>query len=177
MQTVFLLLPMLLMLALAAGIDLKHRRIPNWLTVTLASWGFVASMSWSTPIASPWLSLAGAGVGLALNLPLFALRIRGGGDVKLFGAVGAWIGPLPLLFVFVLSTVLAMVLAVFQAISARKLRPVLENSATLAVGLVHGTRGGLAAMTDAEGEFRSADRHVPYAVPVLVSVIALIAMN
>ena len=37
--------------------------------------------------------LAGWAVGLAMFLPVFALRGIGGGDVKLVAALGAWIGP------------------------------------------------------------------------------------
>src|SRR6185436_15401166 len=38
-------------------------------------------------------SLAGWALGVGLFMPMFLLRGMGGGDVKLLGAVGAWLGP------------------------------------------------------------------------------------
>lgn len=38
-------------------------------------------------------SVAGMGVGLGIWLPLFALGVMGAGDVKLFAAAAAWLGP------------------------------------------------------------------------------------
>lgn len=166
-----LLAPLIVALVAAAVVDLRSRRIPNWLTAPLAVGGLVASVAWDGPVAGGWgWALAGLLAGLALNLPLFLLRIRGGGDVKLFAAVGAWIGPVPIFAVFLVSTVLAMVLALVQAAAQRRLRPVLENSAAMAVGTVHGV--------DPFDDSPEADRlRLPYAVPVLIAVATLVALG
>jgi prepilin peptidase CpaA len=79
------------MLAAAAS-DVWRRRIPNWLNVSIFFGGLLAqwtSGGWS----ALGLGLAGAGVGLALLLPIFHVRWIGGGDVKLVVAIGAWLGP------------------------------------------------------------------------------------
>jgi prepilin peptidase CpaA len=79
------------MLAAAAS-DLLSRRIPNWLNVSIFCGGLLAQAAGGGP-AALGQGLAGAGVGLAMLLPLFYFRWIGGGDVKLVAAAGAWLGP------------------------------------------------------------------------------------
>ena len=70
-----------------ALIDLRTRRIPNALTVTLASTG-VACAAVGIGDLSVSASLAGFALGLALMLPGHLIGATGAGDVKLFAAVG-----------------------------------------------------------------------------------------
>src|SRR5215210_7805328 len=72
--------------------DVRTRRIPNWLTFGAAAAGvvyatFVAGPSGAGTAAAGWLA------GVALFFPVFALGGMGAGDVKLLGALGAWLGP------------------------------------------------------------------------------------
>ncbi len=75
----------------ACAWDLRTRRVPNALTfgAAAAALGFalwqngVAAMGWS---AAGWLTA------VALFFPFFALGGLGAGDVKLLGALGAWLG-------------------------------------------------------------------------------------
>jgi prepilin peptidase CpaA len=76
----------------AALSDLSRRRIPNWLNVSIFLAGLLAQAVGGGPTALGQ-GLAGAGVGLALLLPLFHFRWIGGGDVKLVAAAGAWMSP------------------------------------------------------------------------------------
>lgn len=80
------------LLVLAAASDVRARRIPNtlilaglalaWQAQSLAlGWG-AGSLAW----------LAGAGVGMALLLPGYLLRMLRAGDVKFMGVVGAFFG-------------------------------------------------------------------------------------
>ncbi|MEO5952330.1 MAG: A24 family peptidase [Chloroflexia bacterium] len=94
-----------LLLSLGAGMwDWKVRRIPNWLCLTGIIAGFVLN--------SFWFALAGFGLALAIHLPLFALRAIGGGDVKLFAALGALLGVAAWLKVFFISAILGGVVAI-----------------------------------------------------------------
>ncbi|MDW8263258.1 MAG: A24 family peptidase, partial [Phycisphaerales bacterium] len=136
MHPVIPLFPLLVGLLVAAIVDLRSRRIPNSLTVTLALAGIAQSVLWEYALVSWWQSLLGIAIALAVNLPLYALRVRGGGDVKLFAAVGAWIGPVSVVAIFVIATVVASVVAILQALATGQLRAVARNVARLSVGLV-----------------------------------------
>jgi Flp pilus assembly protein protease CpaA len=75
----------------AAALDVRTRRIPNWLTLPLAGLGVV--------VAGVRAGVPGVGDALAaclvLALPyvlLFAFAGGGAGDAKMMGAVGAWLG-------------------------------------------------------------------------------------
>ncbi|AMY12263.1 Flp pilus assembly protein, protease CpaA [Luteitalea pratensis] len=75
----------------ACATDVRSRRIPNVLTVSAALLALLCRLL----VGGPWAligGLLGGVVGFLLFLPLFAVRGLGGGDVKLLGALGAWIG-------------------------------------------------------------------------------------
>jgi prepilin peptidase CpaA len=77
----------------AAIIDLKTRRIPNLLTFGAAAAAAAFYLISGGPRALLTTAIAGWATGIALFLPMFLLRGMGAGDVKLLGAVGAWLGP------------------------------------------------------------------------------------
>ena len=80
-------------LIVAAIGDLRTRRIPNRLVAVLALLGIAYSVARAPGI--PGLSQAGGGllVGLACWLPFYLMGWLGAGDVKLYAAAGAWLGP------------------------------------------------------------------------------------
>jgi len=80
-----------LLVGIAFRTDIRSMRIPNWLPLTFAPAGFLLHA-----LDSGMEGLLHAAVGMAAGfLPLLALYACGGigaGDVKLFGAAGAWLG-------------------------------------------------------------------------------------
>ncbi len=118
------LLLVLIWCAAITWFDWNRRRIPN----SLVSAGLcVAVLSLvfqgQTPLgAGPWLSLVGAGAGLLVMLPMYALRVMAAGDVKLFAAVGALFGVWALLPVWLIASLLAGLHAALW-LSARHLLP------------------------------------------------------
>jgi prepilin peptidase CpaA len=80
-------------LVIAAIGDLRTRRIPNKLVAILAVAGIVYSVV-HAPVL-PGLMQAGGGLlaGLACWLPFYLMGWLGAGDVKLYAAAGAWLGP------------------------------------------------------------------------------------
>jgi prepilin peptidase CpaA len=96
--------------ATAAVIDIRTRRIPNLLTFGAAA-AAVAYHVWTTGLHGLALSVAGWAVGIALFLPMFLLKGMGAGDVKLLGAVGAWLGTMGVLFAGLYSVLAGGVLA------------------------------------------------------------------
>ena len=168
------LVPMLGLLCAAVVCDLRRRRIPNWLTLSLVATGLTQSLlAWGT--VSPAQAALGLLVGLVLNLPLFALRVRGGGDVKLFAGVGAWLGPWPTVVVFVISTIVAALCAVVQCACNGRLAALFRSTGMLAVCIAHPRELGVAHATRPDGIFASVGRPVPYAVPVMIAVLAVLA--
>ena len=77
--------------AVAMGWDAVAYRIPNW-TVGVLLAGFALAVPLA-PEGLPWLEhLAAAALVFAGGVGLFALRLAGGGDIKLLAAVALWVG-------------------------------------------------------------------------------------
>src|SRR5215208_1412452 len=140
-----LCVPMLALLGWAAVSDWTSRRIPNWLTFTLALTGLAQGMLGTGPVG-----LGGAAMGLAVGFTLtfvyFALGAMCAGDVKLLAGVGAWLGPWGALQVFLAEAIIGAALAIVQAAAQGRLRTVLRNSVVLAGSRAAGAGdGGLVA--------------------------------
>jgi prepilin peptidase CpaA len=73
--------------------DLRARRIPNSLVGTLFALGVLVSTASDPVVPGLIRALGGASVGLVVWLPGWLFRMMGAGDVKLFAAAGAWLGP------------------------------------------------------------------------------------
>ncbi len=101
-----------ILVLVAAALDLKFRRIPNWLTVSGFVAGFVLQ-GWDAGWVGLRDAVLGAAVAFALYLGLFALRAVGAGDVKLMTAVGAMVGPIDWMIVFLIAAISGGVVAVF----------------------------------------------------------------
>ena len=100
-----LLASLLALLAVASIIDLRERRIPNWLTAGVAVLYPIYVLISPTPVG--WLGALGAAAAVfMLGLVLFARQLIGGGDVKLIAALTLWAG-LDQLALFALVTSLA----------------------------------------------------------------------
>lgn len=81
------------LLGWACASDVRSRRIPNAAVVAIAITGIAASLLLPSPSPTLLGAAEGMGVGLAVWLPFYALGMMGAGDVKLFAAAGAWLGP------------------------------------------------------------------------------------
>ena len=79
--------------------------------------------------------------------------------------------------IFVVSTIVAMIAALAQSAVSGKLTPLLRNTAVLAVSLAHPKELGISHVTRGDGSFRSVGRPVPYAVPVIVATVLVLAFG
>jgi prepilin peptidase CpaA len=124
-----------------AALDLRFRRIPNWLTGSVLLTGLIAN-ALLRGIDGVAAALAGAALGLALLLPFYAIRAMGGGDVKLLAGVGALVGPNMLVTVAVYGGILGGVLSLLVLLVHGRL---LERVHQIAVLRSLPSRSGLKA--------------------------------
>src|SRR5262245_51535241 len=110
----------------AAIIDLRVRRVPNWLTLTAALLG-IALNSFLFETAGVWMSLKGVGLAMLIYFPLYLLRGMGAGDVKLMVAVGAIAGPANWLGILVLTASFGAIAAVILVVSKGRVRRTMDN--------------------------------------------------
>jgi len=81
------------LLTLASVSDLRARRVPNALNLTVLGAGMLFQVV-SPRLGDGWGSaFAGLAVGFAIWFPMYLFRLIGAGDVKLFAAAAVWIGP------------------------------------------------------------------------------------
>ena len=97
----------------AAFTDLRRRQIDNWLNAAIA---LTAPAFWWASGLTLWPGVAWqAGLALVVFVVLaglFALRVMGGGDVKLLAALALWIRPEHFLWLVVVMSLLGGVLTV-----------------------------------------------------------------
>lgn len=139
-----------LLALIAAASDWRHRRIPNWLSVS----AFLAGLLFRG-FSEGGAGLSDAAAGFAVGaLPLLLLWLiggGGGGDVKLMGAVSVWLGYRETVLLLVGSALAVLVVHVcVMAYRSRQLR----NS----------------------GEIRPQLR-IAFAIPVCLSAWALVAAD
>jgi prepilin peptidase CpaA len=125
-----------ILVALAAIFDIRSRRIPNWLVLA----GLIVGVGWNV-YASGWSGLLrgaeGLGLGFILYFPLYLIRARGAGDVKLLAAVGAVVGPGNCLWIFLLTAVLGGAIALVLLMFRGRMRKTLFNVGWIIQDLLH----------------------------------------
>lgn len=170
------LILVLLFVALAAGIDCVHRRIPN----RLVSLGIVLAIvvniaEW--PNGSKFSSLfLGCGVGLLLLLPFYMAKGMAAGDVKMMMVVGAFVGPLTVFKITLITFVIGGVAAIAIAIYSGKTRAALANMHVILIN--HVLRASLprgASPTNDEIVFPSVGR-MPYG-PAIALATAIVVLG
>jgi len=152
----------LVLAAIACWTDLRTRRIPNVLTFGAAAAGLVFHAFFSG--SGPLIALAGWLTGVLIFAPLFLLRGMGAGDLKLLGALGAWLGPLMAFRIGLWSAIAGGVLAVVVALAHRHGGRALRNIWLL---LTHWRVSGLKPL-DALTLDKGTGPRLAYAVPLMV---------
>lgn len=172
-------LPLLLLFALlgaAVWHDVRARRIPNAIVFPgmLAAFALHALLPAGQGLfgAQPGglsllQSLGGWGLGLALLLPMYAMRLMGAGDVKLLAMVGAFVGAGQILTVGLVTLVAGGVLALVFAAWQRSLRRLVGNTYQMAMHTAFSALAGsfVAPVTPPE----AASGRLPYAVAIAVA--------
>ena len=155
------------LVAAASLCDVRNQRIPNTLTFGATLVALVMSLA-----VGGWpgflRAMTGWAVGIVLFLPLFLLRGMGAGDVKLLGAIGAWLGPMGAVWTGLYGAIAGGVVALVVAFGRGYSRTALRNVGTmLRVWSVAGVQpvDGL-TLADRRSE------RLPYALPLAVGALA-----
>jgi prepilin peptidase CpaA len=150
----------------ACATDLRSRRIPNVLT-----FGTAAAALIYAAVTGGWAGLGSAVVGWLIGAVVFivpfALGGLGGGDVKLLAALGAWLGPVPALWVALYTGVAGGIMALVVAIASGYLRKALANVSLL---LMHWRVWGLRPLSEVSLEGSKGPR-LAYALPIFVGLV------
>lgn len=105
-------------LIVAAVIDGKQLRVPNWLTFPMVLSGLAYS-TWTGGMEGFGFGLWGMTVGLLTLLPLYAVGGMGAGDVKLMAGIGAWLGATVTWNAFLVTVVVGAVMAIVMVLVRR----------------------------------------------------------
>lgn len=106
--------------------DVRHRIIPNWLTLPM----WVGGLAWSA------LSAGGLALGDALLASvilaapyvwLYVVAGGGAGDAKMMGALGAWMGMVNGLVLLMAVSLSAIVIGVLISLHRRRVKEVASN--------------------------------------------------
>ena len=118
-------LALLGLVAGAAVLDLRTRRIPNVLTVPALALALVLrGIMGVDPLLG---GLMAAGIAFLICLPVFALGGLGGGDVKLLTAVGAFLGMERLWGALAVTAIAGGVFALVTIVRRRRLKETAWN--------------------------------------------------
>jgi prepilin peptidase CpaA len=151
---------------LAAVIDLRTRRIPNALTGSLAVVGMTLAAVQLGPVGLGG-ALVGCLLGFVFMLPGHIFGATGAGDVKLFAAAGALLGPTTTVRAFLYTAIAGGVLALVVAVRRRRLHHTISATA----GLVSNTAAAVSAIESPE-----ADNRFAYAPAIAIGV-AMVALS
>ena len=157
-------------LALASVIDIRTRRIPNWLVIPFLASG--VAVQW---VGGGWSGAGHSLAGVALACAFFGLPCylggMGLGDLKLAAGVGAWIGPGQLVTAMVMTAIAGGVLALCYAAWRGKLGASFDKTGDLVARLAHGGAAGQIGIQDRPGlEARPAGPalSIPYAPAIAI---------
>lgn len=157
----------------AAGCDLRARRIPNVLTLPLLLVGLI----WATWHGGLSSLAEAAGTCILLALPyifLFVFARGGAGDAKLMGAIGAWLGLTQGAIVLCCVATAGIVLAIARAISQRQAKIVLTSVFVSAYAFMLSLSGckTIRCTGNLAGNEQSDSLEVPYGVAIFAGVCA-----
>jgi len=155
----------------AAIMDVRTRRIPNWLCGPL----FLGGLIWSAWHGGVNGFAAGFGSALLLAFPfvlLFLLAGGGAGDAKLTAAIGCWLNISSAVIVLSCICIAGGILAIFVAIYKRRLKIVFAKM-TLPVwdwiiALLY--RAGFKQAIESTRAIEGEKMTVPYGIAIFVGV-------
>ena len=145
----------------AAAIDVRTRRVPNALTASLAAAGVAFAVAGVGRLSIAG-SIAGIAIGFGLMLPGHLFGATGAGDVKLFAAAGALLGPAATAAAFIYTALAGGALAIAIACRRGRLQRTVHSAARL-VASGAANAGEIEAVTE--------NNRFPYAPAIAVGAV------
>jgi prepilin peptidase CpaA len=164
----------LLLVIMAAVLDWRTRRIPNWLVAT--GWLAALPAQWMVHGAVGGMSVWAAGclVGGLIFLPGYLLRAVGAGDVKLMAAVGAYFGATGAIEVAMIACATGGIWALALLVIRRRMKAGLANTFSMLLSAA----GGLRQVAQ-QGEVMRALSvgRLPFGVAIAIGTVGTIALT
>ena len=176
MALVASLVPLLILMSIALVIDVRERRIPNWLTGLVFVTGMTNAV-WNGHPTSVASALLGLAVGVAILIVPFIVNAVGGGDFKLLAAIGTWLGPVATLEAYCIAAVAGMTIVLVQCAANGRLTELFRNSTLIVANVVNIDRAGASALAASATTPRTIEKRQPWAVPAFIGVVCTIAHN
>jgi len=155
--------------SVACAFDLRTRRIPNWLTFGAAAGAIVFQIAVEGTSGFAH-GVGGWATGLALLIVPYALGGMGAGDVKLVGALGAWLGPVDTFWVAMYTGMAGAIMALIVAAWHGYLRRAWSNVWLL---LSHWRLNGIRPFPELTLSTSRGPR-LAYAAPILVGTVVMV---
>ena len=156
-------------LVVAAVIDGRKLKVPNWITFPLIISGWVFSAVCFGWAGLGW-SLVGTGVGLGLLLPAYSIGGMGAGDVKLLAGVGAWVWGTDTFYAFCVSSVIGGVIAIAMVLIRGKWHHHFYQFLGIVTEIV--TIQNPDTLSTLAAERKSTMMLLPYGIPIALGTIA-----
>jgi Flp pilus assembly protein, protease CpaA len=169
-------------LIIAAFFDIKYKKIPNQLTFPLILWGILSS-TLQDGLKGFQFSIMGILFGIAIFILPFAVYMIGGGDVKLMGAVGAFMGWKFTLTAVLYSSIVGGVIAIILLLCDKN---ILRNIARFFIYLKNKVQQSLYSKTGKDIFLKNYDssaldrkerkkRYIPYGVAITIGTLLVLS--
>ncbi|WP_434718326.1 prepilin peptidase [Paraburkholderia sp. A1BS-2L] len=165
---------LLALVAIAAGTDLRTRRIPNWLILSALALAIAVQghLHGASGGSSRWV--LGMLTGGGLFFPLYLLRGMGAGDVKLMAAVGAFVEPGVALQIAVFTCVIGGVWALAAIVMRGTLKSAGENVLEIVLSSVGPSGGDVNVGKSARA---ASVGSLPYGVAIALGTLGVMMLN
>jgi prepilin peptidase CpaA len=150
------------LLVIGCVTDLKSRKIPNELVVTMLVTGWLFALYAPDIVRALGMSVAGTAVGFAIWIAFYLAGAIGAGDVKFFAAAGAWLGPAATWRAALIAALAGGVLALALLLLEKRLGDVVRRAALAVVS------GSVAGISDRLPTAGSRHRSLPYGVALAI---------